>query len=259
MPIPTSIPTSAIAYTRVSSEKQKQHGQSLNEQRLSIEVFAGSSRFRIEDWFDEVGSAYGSASISRRPAFQAAVEKAEKLGVPIVVASFDRISRDLRSFFDYIRHRDLTFISAEEGAFLTLANLEARIARAEAENRRRSESTKADQARRKAAGLPLRNPDLDTARKKSAEVRGAKAMANAEHLDTILLSDPDLADLSLQKLADRLNELGHYDISGQRWSKNSVHSARQRLKSKPKPATGNSDMSDEERAEMEKHPLFGMF
>lgn len=255
----TPLPTIAIAYTRVSSDKQRREGKSLAEQRLSIEAFAERSHILIEEWFEEAASAYGIRSIARRSVFQAAVEKAEKLKLPIVVASFDRVSRDLKSFIDYVRHRDLVFLSAEEGCFLTPANFEARIARAEAENRRRSQSGKDEYAQRRALGLPPRNPDLDGARQKSADVRGAKAQAKADHLATILRSDPSLADLSLQKLAERLNELGRVDLQGKPWTKTSVHSAMSRLKEQQLVQVEASEQSDEGYEEMIKNPTFGMF
>lgn len=255
----TSTPTAAIAYTRVSSEKQRKEGQSLAEQRLAIETYAHHSHLRIEDWFEDVASAGGSRSISRRPGFQAAVDKAEKLGVPIVVASFDRLSRDLKSFIDFVRHRNLVFLSAEEGSYLTPANLEARIARAEANNMRRSQSAKNEYAQRRALGLSTRNPDLDGARKKSADVRSAKAQAKADHLANILRSEPSLADLSLQKLCDRLNELGHHDLEGRVWTKASVYSALTRLKQAPAVEPSDTTLSDEDIAEMVKNPIFGMF
>ncbi|MDR5655501.1 recombinase family protein [Ruixingdingia sedimenti] len=255
----TTRPTTAIAYTRVSSEKQRKSGQSLAEQRLAIETYAHHSHLRIVDWFEDVASAGGARSISRRAGFQAAVDKAEKLGVPIVVASFDRLSRDLKSFVDFVRHRNLVFLSAEEGSYLTPANLEARIARAEANNMRRSQSAKDEYAQRRALGLSARNPDLDGARKKSADVRSAKAQAKADHLANILRSDPSLADLSLQKLSDRLNELGHHDLEGRAWTKASVHSALTRLKQAPEGETPEPALSDQDTAELEKNPLFGMF
>lgn len=260
----TSIPDTAIAYTRVSSEKQRQNGQSLAEQHLAIETYAHHSSLRIVDWFEDVAAAGGSRSISGRPAFQAAVDKAEQLGVPIVVASFDRLSRDLKTFIDFVRHRNLIFISAEEGGYMTHANLEAQIARAEANNRRRSQSAKDEYAQRRLLGLSARNPDLDGARKKSADVRSAKAQAKADHLANILRSDPTLADLSLQKLSDRLNELGHRDLSGGLWTKVSVHSALARHKAKPNeanqdPSNQDQSMSEEELALLQSNPIFGIF
>lgn len=48
---------------------------------------------------------------------------------------------------------------------------------------------------------------------------GVKVYLASEPVDfrkgpDILRSDPSLADLSLQKLSDRLNELGHHDLEG---------------------------------------------
>lgn len=254
-----TIPTTAIAYTRVSSQKQRMEGQSLGEQCLAIETYAHHSHLRIEQWFEDVASAKGSRSISRRSGFQAAMNKAEELGVPLIVASFDRVSRDLQSFADLVRHRELTFISVQDGTCLTFANLEAQIARAEANNRRRSQSAKDEYAQRRALGLPARNPDLEGARRKSADVRGAKARAKAEHLANILRSDPSLPGLSLQKLCDRLNELGHRDLAGGPWTKASIHSALTRLRQKVELESSAPPLSDQELAELAKLPHSNLF
>jgi len=42
-----------VAYIRVSTQKQGQHGASLQEQRVSIEAFAKRSGFTIVDWVEE--------------------------------------------------------------------------------------------------------------------------------------------------------------------------------------------------------------
>ena len=106
---------------------------------------------------------------------------------------------------------------------------------------------------------PARNPDLDGARRKSADVRGAKAQAKADHLANILRSDPSLPGLSLQKLCDRLNELGHRDLAGGLWTKASIHSALKRLKQKTEVRAPEPAYSEEDRAELAKNPNFGMF
>lgn len=256
----TTIPTTAIAYTRVSSRRQSTEGQSLSEQRLAIETYAHHSRLRIQEWFEDVASAKGPRSVSRRPGFQGAVDEAEKRGVPIIVASFDRVSRDLQSFMDLVRHREITFISVQDGTCLTLANLEGQIARAEANNRRRSQSAKDEYAQRRILGLPPRNPDLEGARRKSADARGAKALAKAEHLANILRSDPSLSGLSIQKLCDRLNELGQRDLLGGLWTKASIHSAMSRLKKQKAELDAlRPTSSDQEKAELAKLSHYHLF
>lgn len=251
----TILPPYAIAYTRVSSRSQYLRGESLAEQRLAIETFAQSVNIHVEEWFEEIGSAYGRDSVTKRPQFNAAVERAIALKVPLIVASFDRLSRDLKSFSKIIEMPGLTLISAQEGMSLTVDNLKAKIARGEAESKRKSDSAKKEHARRKALGLPPRNPDLDGARSKSADVRGAQAQANADHLENILRRDPSLKELSLQMLADRLNELGHRDLRGKSWTKNSVYAAKQRFSKLNDTVPASRSLSAQELADLEDHKL----
>ncbi len=80
----------AIAYIRVSTQKQGKSGLGLEAQQALIQRFADQEGFEIVQTFTEVQS--GKDDDQRRPQLNAALEAARKAKAPVVVAKLDRLS-----------------------------------------------------------------------------------------------------------------------------------------------------------------------
>src|SRR5246127_2964482 len=103
----------AIAYIRVSTQKQGKSGLGLEAQKAIIDRFADLEGFQISQTFTEVQS--GKDDDQKRPQLNAALEAARKAKAPVIVAKLDRLSRDVHIISGLIKHR-VPFIVTELGA-----------------------------------------------------------------------------------------------------------------------------------------------
>lgn len=87
----------ATAYLRRSTEDKQQH--SFSRQRASIEMWARLNRVEIVHWFEE--SISGKFGLDERPQLQAAFAS----GLPVVVSSVDRLSRDVATGASILKER----------------------------------------------------------------------------------------------------------------------------------------------------------
>ena len=85
----------AIAYIRVSTQKQGRSGLGLEAQATAIKAFAASEGFTIIDTYVEVETGKGADELETRPQLAAALELARLTGATIVVAKLDRLTRDV--------------------------------------------------------------------------------------------------------------------------------------------------------------------
>lgn len=85
--------TSAVAYFRVSTDRQAESGLGLDAQRSAIEKYAKDNDVHIAGWFADEGVS-GAAQIEQRPQLAAALHSLPKGGL-LVVAKLDRLARDV--------------------------------------------------------------------------------------------------------------------------------------------------------------------
>jgi DNA invertase Pin-like site-specific DNA recombinase len=140
----------AIAYVRVSTQKQGKSGLGLEAQQALIQRFADQESFQIGQTFTEIQS--GKDDDERRPQLKAALDAARKAKAPIVVAKLDRLSRDVHFISGLMKHK-VAFIVADLGADTDPFMLHLYAALAEKE--RRMISTKDALAAAKANGKRL--------------------------------------------------------------------------------------------------------
>jgi site-specific DNA recombinase len=86
---------SYLAYTRVSTVKQGEHGSSLTEQKTAIETYARHHGLQIAEWFEETETA---AKLGRRlfNRMMAELEKGHATGV--IIHKIDRSARNLKDW-----------------------------------------------------------------------------------------------------------------------------------------------------------------
>jgi DNA invertase Pin-like site-specific DNA recombinase len=207
----------AIAYIRVSTQKQGKSGLGLEAQQALIRRFAEQEGFEIGQTFTEIQS--GKDDDQKRPQLNAALEAARKAKAPVIVAKLDRLSRDVHFISGLMKHK-VSFIVADLGADTDPFMLHIYAALAEKERRMISERTKQALASAKANGKQLgglRDHGRDA---KLAAVERAKALAP--------LFD-ELADKSAREIARILNDRNIATPTGRPWSAMTVIRARERL------------------------------
>lgn len=207
----------AIAYIRVSTQKQGKSGLGLEAQQALIKRFADQEGITITQSFVEVQS--GKDDDTRRPQLSAALAAARKAKAPVIVAKLDRLSRDVHFISGLMKHK-VSFIVADLGADTDPFMLHIYAALAEKERRMISERTKQALASAKANGKQLGGlRDYGRAAKEAA-VERAKALA--PFFD-------ELADKSAREIARILNDRNVATPTGKQWSAMTVIRARERL------------------------------
>src|SRR6266403_1459551 len=146
----------AIAYLRVSTERQQRSGLGIEAQRAAIERFASAESLSISAEFVEFESGKGADALERRPQLAAALAAAKAMKCSVVVAKLDCLSRDV-AFVAGLMAQRVPFIVAELGRDADPFMLHLYAALAEKERRLISERTKAALMAKKASGAALGN------------------------------------------------------------------------------------------------------
>jgi DNA invertase Pin-like site-specific DNA recombinase len=222
----------AVAYTRVSTDKQGRSGLGPEAQQVAIQAFAARERFDIVEWYSEVETGKGADALARRRQLAAALKAGRALRAPVLVSKLDRLSRDVH-FISGLMAERVEFIVTELGRQADPFVLHLFAALAEKERQLISERTKAGLAAARARGVKLGNPRLNAG---TPEVVAAARQARTEKADA---RTADLADLlasarasgkaTLQQIADYLNTLGVPTARGATWSPMTVLRVDRRL------------------------------
>lgn len=212
----------AIAYYRVSTQRQGRSGLGIDAQRSAVERFAEAEGFDLICEFVEVETGKGSDALDRRPRLAAALATARRERCPVIVAKLDRLSRDV-AFISGLMAQRVPFIVAELGADADPFMLHLYAALAEKERRLISERTRAALGVRKARGARLGNPSNPA----EAASRGrAVSIAEADRFAATVL--PTMESLrragitSYRGIAEALNDRGVRTARGGRWQVSNV-------------------------------------
>jgi DNA invertase Pin-like site-specific DNA recombinase len=212
----------AIAYLRVSTQRQHRSGLGLEAQRATIERFAANESLAIMAEYVEAESGKGSDALDRRPQLAAALAAAKAAKCSVVVAKLDRLSRDV-AFVAGLMAQRVPFIVAELGRDADPFMLHLYAALAEKERRVISERTAAALAAKKVAGTVLGNRsnlaqagDLGRA----ALMEGAEDLA--QKLAPALRAVRSEGAKTLRAMAEALNRRGVKSPRGGIWHPSSV-------------------------------------
>ena len=220
---------SAVAYYRVSTQRQGRSGLGLEAQKAAVARFAEAEGLAILREFTEVESGKGSDALDRRPQLAAALSAARQQRCPVVVAKLDRLSRDV-AFISGLMASRVPFIVAELGADADPFMLHLYAALAEKERRLISERTRAALSSRKANGTRLGR--LRRVRRAAAKGRAAAIQESKRFAATVLPIIETIRNSgisSLRGIAIALNNRGVRTARGGVWQVSNVRNVLARV------------------------------
>ena len=215
----------AVAYYRVSRQKQAVSGLGLEAQQANVAAFARARGYQVIASFTEIETGTNKR---QRPELASALEQAKREGAELLIAKLDRLARNVHFVSGLMESRvRFTAVDLPEVDSLTVHIL---AAVAEKEAKMISTRTKDALTAAKARGVTLGNPQNLTleARQRGAEVRRAQAV-DAYRLVSGYVGVLRSQGLTLRAVADRLNAEGHRTVMGKLWRPVQVRNVLQRM------------------------------
>lgn len=142
-----------VAYYRVSTDKQGQSGLGLDAQRDRVTSYLNGGNWSLIGEFTEVESG----TVRDRPALAQAVKLAKREKATLVVATLDRLTRDLAFGATLLNDTKVRFVCADFPE-ASREMLQMRMVFAEWEARKIGERTKAALGELKKRGVKLGSP-----------------------------------------------------------------------------------------------------
>jgi DNA invertase Pin-like site-specific DNA recombinase len=221
---------SAIAYLRVSTQRQQRSGLGIEGQRAAIARFAEAEGLTIISEFVEAETGKGADALDRRPQLATALAAAKAAKCSVVVSKLDRLSRDV-AFVSGLMAQRVPFIVAELGRDADPFMLHLYAALAEKERRLISERTKAALAAKKASGIKLGNPrNIAQAGELGRRVQTAAADEFVAGLLPVLDGIRNSGATTLEAITQALNQRGIRTARGAKWYASSVMNVLERGK-----------------------------
>ena len=219
----------AVAYYRVSTQRQGRSGLGIDAQRTRVMQFVEAEGFELVGEHVEVETGKGADALDRRPRLAEALTMARKERCPVVVARLDRLSRDV-AFISGLMAQRVPFIVAELGADADPFMLHLYAALAEKERTLISERTKAALAARKARGAPLGNRKAPAAAAaKGRKVSLDQAERFAQDVMATIRSIQRSGVTSLRGIARALHARGIRTARGGKWQVSNVRNVLARI------------------------------
>lgn len=204
----------AIAYYRVSTQKQGQSGLGLDAQKAAVTSYAAANNLDIVQEFTEVETGTRKR---RRVAIHQAIAAARGRGAVLLIAKLDRLARNVH-FVSGLMESGVRFVAVDMPSVTNLT-LHILAAVAEEEAKMISARTKSALAAAKARGVKLGNPQNLNPAAQMAAARANKAAAIAAYRPVAgyarLLRE---GGLSLAAIAAKLNAEGHRTRQGKEFT-----------------------------------------
>lgn len=149
--------TNAIAYYRVSTQKQGQSGLGLEAQQAAVVNYAAVNRLTIVSPAGEFTEIETGTNKRQRPKLQAAIAAAKAHDAVLLIAKLDRLARNVH-FITGLQESGVKFVAVDmpEANELTVQIM---AVMAQHEAKMISERTKAALGAAKARGVKLGSPD----------------------------------------------------------------------------------------------------
>jgi len=207
-----------VAYYRVSTQKQGQSGLGLEAQRDAVRRYVLGVGGMLLSEHTEVESG----KVSTRPVLADAIADCRKHKAVLVIAKLDRLARNV-AFVSSLMDGGVEFVAVD---MPTANRLVLHILAAVAENEREliSQRTKVALAAAKARGVLLGKNGQVLASQNIATANDFAAQMREE-----IASIAGQPGITLQMIADGLNDRGHVTREGCRWGPASVQRTMKRL------------------------------
>lgn len=213
----------AAGYVRVSTEEQASKGHGLETQAKAIRAFAESQGYELVDVVADPGIS-GATLPAERPGFAQLVAMAAAGQISVILVwKFDRLARNLRhaitTVHDELNARDVELRSVTEAAIDTgspMGRMIFAIFAGMAEGERETITLRTSTGRLAKAqkgGVACGTPPLGYRRSED----GGFEVVEAEAVIVREIFALKAQDLTLQVIADRLNERGLRGRQGGRW------------------------------------------
>ena len=211
----------AIIYTRVSTKEQGKSGLGLESQLATLQEFCNTENYEVLAHYSEVETGSGKDALDKRPILAKALQHAKKEGAVLMVSKLDRLGRNV-SFISGLMEQKVKFIVTQLGKDADNFMLHLYAALSEKERELISERTKAALQQLKTNGKQLGNKtNLDDARLLSNATNAEKAKDFALKVGSTI-DGYRLQGLSMQAIADKLNDLGINTARGGDWYASTV-------------------------------------
>nr|WP_315457611.1 recombinase family protein [uncultured Sphingorhabdus sp.] len=211
----------AVAYLRVSTDRQGRSGLGLDAQREAVMRYALDARLEVVGEYIEVETGKGANALSKRPELLAALTEAKKQKAKLVLAKLDRLARNVH-FVSGLMETGVDFAVADM-PHADRFQLHLFAALAEKEGEIISQRTKSALAAAKARGTRL-----GTNGAALAKANKANAAERLLPLIPVLITMRD-AGLSRRAMLAALNDQGIQSPAGGKWHLANLQRAIQRL------------------------------
>lgn len=216
--------TKAVAYLRVSTDKQGKSGLGLEAQREAVARYVAANGVDLIGDHIEVETGKGANALSKRPELVAALATAKREKAGLIIAKLDRLARNVH-FISGLMETGVEFAVADmPNADRFQLHLFAALAEKEAEVI--SQRTKAALAAAKDRGTELGKHGKVLAARNQAE-----AMDRLEPIAADLLA-LKAEGLSVRKMVEALNSRAIPSPAGGKWHPASLHKALARLEAR---------------------------
>ena len=211
----------AIAYLRVSTDRQGRSGLGLEAQREAVARYVAEGQLELVSEYLEVETGKGSNALAKRPQLLAALTEAKRSKARLVLAKLDRLARNVH-FVSGLMETGVDFAVADmPHADRFQLHLYAALAEKEAEVI--SQRTKAALAAAKARGTVLGKHGATLASQNKAD-----ALARLGPLSSRLTAMRG-DGLSVRQIAAQLNQEGIASPGGGRWHPTNLQRALKRI------------------------------
>ena len=212
----------AVAYLRVSTQRQQRSGLGIEAQRATIGQFAEVEGLTIVAEYAETETGKGADAFDRRPQLAAALAAARTAKCSVVVSKLDRLSRDV-AFVAGLMAQRVPFMVAELGRDADPFMLHLYAALAEKERRLISERTRSALAAKKANGAALGKPtNISQAGQLGRQAQRIEEDRFANNILPVIRSILSHGPIGMVSIAAQLNERGIRTPRGGSWHVSSV-------------------------------------
>lgn len=211
----------AIAYYRVSTDRQGKSGLGLEAQAQAVSTFATQEGYEVKAEFTEVESG----KKNQRPQLLEALAECRRHKATLIIAKLDRLGRNV-AFISNLMESKVDF-KAVDNPHANRFMVHLLAAFAEHEREQISQRTKAALAAAKQRGVELGRHGKEVESKKNAQA----AQAFAEQMKPIIEELKATGLTTIRAIRDELNnrQIPTFRKNGQQWHNQSVHSLLKRI------------------------------